>query len=325
MPDLFIGETHSDAKDVSDLNLLNIYDYILNWECLDNETRAEVTTIVEGLWNDGEVGDSGYNRSAGGIKGKSDKALAELMLLYAGLGVRDTLSTAHRIIPSNVRDFRGYRDRNTTSLGFLDPRAANGRIKSFFNEYDPSELMPPYHATRVLFNAPKDIWYFGGSTVEARDRFNRFFSKVSGRLDRWHDKGSIVACFARFEIAIQRLAGSIFQPHVHAVIWHHPDHCMRFLKNAFKRGEIEEIQEPQSSWDDIKGFIRYMMQVESIGSRYRIERDEANLREYNQLARQGLWNYIELQKHTSAEVQKHREFKRAIPKVGKKHSRRKKK
>lgn len=321
MPDLFVGETHSDAREANDLNLLNIYDYMLNWECLDNETRADVVTIVEGLWSNDEEKNSSYNRSAGGIKGKSDKALAELMLLYAGLGVRDTLSTAHRIIPSNVRDLQGYRDSNTTSLGFLDPRAANGRIKSFFNEYDPSKLMPRYHATRVLFNAPKEIWYFGGSTVEARNRFNAYFTKVSARLDRWHKKGSIVACFARFEIAIQRLAGSIFQPHVHAVIWHRPGHRMRFLKNAFKRGEIEEIQNPQSDWNDIKGFIRYMMQVESIGSRYRIERDEANLRVYNQLARQGLWNYVELQKHTSADVQKHREFKRAIPKIRKVSSR----
>lgn len=318
IPSLFEGKTHRDARNWAFLNLLNVNDHLLNWDRLDDSMQSDLTCIIEGDWDEGEWEDGarrGYNRSAGGIKGKSDAALAEQLLLYAGLGIRDMVFNGYKIIPSNVRDRNGHRDRHTTSLGFIDPRAANAKIADFFKRYDPARLMPRFSATRVLFNSPEDLWEVGDRTDLVRDSYNDFFEGVAGRLSKWYDQGSIVACFARFEIGIKSLAASIFHPHVHAVIWHRQDHTRKFLQQSYLRGEIEEIQEPQRYWREIRNFVRYMMQVQPIGPRCRIEWDENHPEEVNQLFRRGLRNYIEVHMHPGAEVHKDREFKRNLPKA----------
>ena len=313
VPCLFDGSIHKGARKITELNLLNIGDYIENWEILDDETRRDVRTIVEGNWNDV---DGDYNRSSGGIKNKSENPLAEQMLLYAGLGIRDMVRTAWKIIPSNVRDQRGYRHPHGTSMGFIDPRAANSSFSEFIGDYAPNRLMPHYSATRVLFKSDPEFWFIGDRTDLGRDSFNLFFDAVSRRMACWHKNKSIKSCIARFEVSVACLAGSIFKPHVHAVIWHKKDHKREFLHNSFNRGEVEEVQDPQSSWEEIRRFIRYMFQVSPFTNRYRIEWDEANREVMNQLSRKCLWKIIELHMHPSAEVQKDREFKRKIPPPG---------
>jgi hypothetical protein len=312
-PCLFNNKIHKGARKVTELNLLNIDDYIANWEVLDDETRSDVRTIVEGNWIN-ETDD--YNRSGGGIKNKSDYPLAEQLLLYAGLGIRDMVRTAWKIIPSNVRDNDGYRNPQGTSLGFIDPRAATKCIREFFDENAPNRLMPHYVCTRVLFKSDPQHWMIGDRTDLGRDRFNHFYNRVAKRLARWHKAGSIKSCLARYEISVSNLAGSIFKPHAHAVIWHTPDHKLRFLNNSFNRGEIEEIQDPQYRWDDIKRYIKYMFQVSPFTNRYRIEWDELNREAMNQLSRKCLWKLIELHIHPGAEVNKDREFKRNLPPHG---------
>jgi len=314
VPCLFYEKDLTGAKKSTDINLLHIPDYLNNWEILDDETRVDVRTIIEGKW---EISDGDYNRSSGGIKKKSDYPLAEQLLLYAGLGIRDMVNTAWKIIPSNVRDQRGYRYPLGTSLGFIDPRAANDAFRDFASNYSPARLMPHYHATRVLFNSPPELWSVGDRTDKARDRFNLFYDGVSRRLDKWHDQGSIKSCLARFEISVVHLSGSIFKPHVHAVIWHKPGHKRRFLQESYQRGEIEEIQEPQTRWRDISRFIRYMFQVSPFTDRYRIEWDRNQSEVMYQLSRKALWKLIELNIHPGADVHKDREFKRNLPPPGK--------
>jgi hypothetical protein len=314
VPCLFYEKDLIGAKKSTDINLLHIPDYLNNWEILDDETRADVRTIIEGKW---EISDGEFNRSSGGIKKKSEYPLPEQLLLFAGLGIRDMVCTAPKIIPSNVRDQRGYRHPHGTSLGFIDPRAANDAYSNFSSKYSLSRLMPHYSATRVLFNSHPDLWSVGDRTDKARDRFNLFYDGVSRRLDKWHDQGSIKSCLARFEISVVHLAGSKFKPHVHAVVWHTPDHNRQFLHNAYERGEIEEIQEPQAKWRDIKGFIRYMFQVSPFSDRYRIEWDKNSGEILYQLSRKALWKLIELHIHPGAQVHKDREFKRNLPPHGK--------
>jgi hypothetical protein len=110
--------------------------------------------------------------------------------------------------------------------------------------------------------------------------------------------------------------GSFFKPHVHAVVWHRPDQSRRFLQYAYQREEIEEVQEPQASWNEIHRFIRYMFQVSPFTNRYRVEWDEEHRDGINQLSRKALWKLIELHIHPGAEVQKDREFKRNLPPHG---------
>ena len=313
VPGLFRGNTHRNAMDRYGLNLLNLDDYLINWNRLPNTMKEELVKIVEGDWDR-------ENSAAWGIKKRMrdphSHPLAEHLLFMAGVELRNMGSTSHRIISSNLMDNRGFRDPSRTDQSWIDPRAATSRIRKWRKHNKPDQLMPSHHAVIVIFNSPDSLHHVGENTLGMRDNYNRFFTKNEKCLLKWVERGRIVSYYCSHEISLSSVWNSTFRPHTHGVVWIEPGSDLKFLESAKRRGVLDYLPKIHQRWEGVSRFIPYTMRVSPLVDVYRREfemLDPDQIVEFNIRAVHCVGKLADLWKNPSAKVNKRRMAMKGIP------------
>jgi hypothetical protein len=313
IPSLFKGNTHKGVKDRYGLNLLNLDDYLNNWNRLHGTMKEELVKIVEANWDR-------ENSATWGIKKRfrdpHSHPFAEHLLFMAGVELRNMGSTYHRIIPSNLIDDNGYRDPSRTDQSWIDPRAAVSRIRKWRKNNKPELLFPKHRAIVIIFNSGEDLHYVGENTLGMRNRYNRFFNKNEKCLLKWVERGRIEAFYTSHEISLSSVWNSTFRPHTHGIIWIKPDTDLKFLKRAKGRGLLDYLPKIHRSWNGIRNFIPYTMRVSPLVDVYRKEfemLDMDQVVEFNKRAVHCVGKLADLWKNPSAYVNKRRIAMKGIP------------
>ena len=87
---------------------------------------------------------------------------------------------------------------------------------------------------------------------------------------------------ASCEIACRSIRDSLYQPHVHAIVWMEADDCADWLDYDLPEGvRLLRPTAPISEWTGIERFVRYLFQANTIGEVYRREWEETGVREFN--------------------------------------------
>ena len=303
VPGIFKGEPAQLSRDHYELNLLNIEDYLSNWERLSQPMKQELTLIITADWdNENTASDGVKNPRRYTTPYNPREKLAKHLLLLCGLQLRNLGYPYCQVVSSNILRPDGFRNPNRTDQRWIDPRGAVSCIRRFFDKYNPQALMHENAAMILLFDADESFRHVGEQTFEKAEFYKMFFSKNEEVLIRWMRKGFIRAYFISHEISVHSIKESTFRPHSHVVIWFNPNSDLEFLNKLKKTStKMSKIDRIYRNWNKLGNYIPYLFKVTRLAETY--EREFADLVDdevvpFNIKASQALGKLLELGKNT---------------------------
>jgi len=303
VPGIFKGEPAQFSRDHYGLNLLNIEDYLSNWDRLSQPMKQELTLIITADWdNENTASDGVKNPRRYTTPYNPREKLAKHLLLLCGLQLRNLGYPYCQVVSSNILQPDGFRNPNRTDQRWIDPRGAVSRIRRFFDKYNPGALMHENAAMILLFDAGEQFRHVGDLTLVKAEFYQMFFSKNEEILIRWMRKGFIRAYFISHEISVHSIKESTFRPHSHVVIWFNPNSDLEFLNRLKKSStRMSRIDRIYRNWNELSNYIPYLFKVTRFAETY--EREFADLVDdevvqFNVNASQALGKLLELGKNT---------------------------
>ena len=303
VPGIFKGEPAQFSRDHYELNLLNIEDYLSNWERLSQPMKQELTLIITADWdNENTASDGVKNPRRYTTPYNPREKLAKHLLLLCGLQLRNLGYPYCQVVSSNILRPDGFRNPNRTDQRWIDPRGAVSCIRRFFDKYNPQALMHENAAMILLFDADESFRHVGEQTFEKAEFYKMFFSKNEDVLIRWMRKGFIRAYFISHEISVHSIKESTFRPHSHVVIWFNPNSDLEFLNRLKKTStKMSKIDRIYRNWNKLGNYIPYLFKVTRLAETY--EREFADLVDdevvpFNIKASHALGKLLELGKNT---------------------------
>ena len=303
VPGIFKGEPAQLSRDHYELNLLNIEDYLSNWERLSQPMKQELTLIITADWdNENTASDGVKNPRRYTTPYNPREKLAKHLLLLCGLQLRNLGYPYCQVVSSNILRPDGFRNPNRTDQRWIDPRGAVSCIRRFFDKYNPQALMHENAAMILLFDAGESFRHVGEQTFEKAEFYKMFFSKNEEVLIRWMRKGFIRAYFISHEISVHSIKESTFRPHSHVVIWFNPNSDLEFINRLKKTStKMSKIDRIYRNWNKLGNYIPYLFKVTRLAETY--EREFADLVDdevvpFNIKASHALGKLLELGKNT---------------------------
>lgn len=277
---MFTDRVHEGARDLYDLDWLNINDITENIGLLDREPAkaAAVRAVLAGNF------DGHY--AADGMK---ERALlpAHLLLLVLGRVVDRLPRYGTRVVTCCLRDAEGRYSPDNVNLRFLNPRCALRDHRRFLRRHNPAALFDEgFEARILLLHAPPEIQHIGDAAANNADtrrrEFRTFFNTATDHLNALVKRGRLRAYFASCEVSCQSIWDSMFFPHVHAVVWMPANTDPEWLLAGLPEGVT--LARPGGVHREFRGverFISYLYRVNSLTGAYSRERDDHDLREFN--------------------------------------------
>ena len=286
-PEIFKDEITRKAKSISEIELLNLNDYLAHWGVLDRSTRHLLAEFVNSDWSRTDWQDKGLKTKEGNV------TLAQALLLLIGLGIENVMpNSGDRLILSNLRTKAGKFRKGGQKQRSKDPKAAIMAYQKFMATFAPADLFPANKAYVVLFESPDELKAVGLNCHldDRRVAIGQFFNAVRDFLRICKERGCITAYLAGHEISSSSITPLQVNPHSHAVIWLPHYHDTAFLDAAREAGiPLKYKPTPIVDYSTLERFIPYIMQAHSLVMRYNVERPEGNLREFNLAAREALY------------------------------------
>jgi hypothetical protein len=279
--EMFRGEVHHGARSLYDLNWTNPNDIVANWRLLDGEPEKQhtVKAILESSWSG--------NRFKGGLKHQCP-LIDHLAVMTMGRGVDRMGRYGTRLVTTCLKDRdTGYYSPDKVNVRSINPPQAVREADQFLRRHHVHKLFGSFVARILLFEPSEDsIRYVGQSSSnyagKRREEYKEFFHSVTGHLNRMVKGRKIWSYMASCEIACRSIKDSLYQPHVHAIVWMEGEDCPDWLDYELPEGvRLKRPTAPISEWTGIERFVRYMFQANSIGEAYRREWDEVGRREFN--------------------------------------------
>jgi hypothetical protein len=279
--DLFRGEVHYGAESIYDLNWTNGNDIVANWRLLDAEPdkqhalRAVLESSLSG------------NRFRRGLKHECP-LIDHLMVMTLGRGVDRMGRYGTRLVTSCLKNrTTGHYSPDKVNVRSINPPQAMRQADEFLKHHHLPKLFDRFVARILLFEPADDsVRYVGQSSSNnaemRREQYKMFFSSVTGHLNRLVKRHRVWSYMVSCEIACRSIKESLYQPHVHAVVWMDPDDCVDWLE--YELPADTRLRRPSgmiSKWTGIERFVRYLFQTNSIGEVYRREWGEIGIKEFN--------------------------------------------
>ncbi len=278
---LLEGNVHHEARSIYDCNWTNPNDIVANWRLLDAEPdkqhalRAVLESSLSG------------NRFRRGLKHECP-LIDHLMVMTLGRGVDRMGRYGTRLVTSCLKNrTTGHYSPDKVNVRSINPPQAMRQADEFLKHHHLHKLFDRFVARILLFEPADDSVRFVGQSSSnnaemRREQYKMFFSSVTGHLNRLVKRHRVWSYMASCEIACRSIKESLYQPHVHAVVWMDPDDCVDWLE--YELPADTRLRRPTgmiSKWTGIEKFVRYMFQANSIGEVYRREWEEAGIREFN--------------------------------------------
>ncbi len=279
---LFTGPVHANATSIYELNWLSVSDLLANWHMLDADAEKQhaVCKILKSSWD--------YNQYQRGLKHECP-LIIHLMLMVMGNGIERVRRYGTRVIYSCLKNpADGYYSPDKVNTRLLNPPYAVRQAKEFERKHNVEKLFGLMPARLLLFEpSPEDLRYVGDSAdtnADARrDQYEQFFDSVHAHLNRLTRNHRIFSYFSSCEISCMSIRDSLYRPHVHAVVWMEADTCTDHLFVDLPQ-EVRLLPPGGllTRYSDVKQFLGYIFQVNSIAQVYQNEFREEDIIKFNQ-------------------------------------------
>lgn len=278
---LFAGRVHHNAGSVYDLNWLNILDVRANWHLFDADPEKQhaLRAIVKSAWSG--------NTHQRGLKHECP-LVDHCLLMALANGVNLLPRYGYRLIYSCLKDPEtGNYSPDKVNLRVLNPHSAVSEADDFLRHHSLEGLFKTLPARILLFDPTDPELDRVGASADCnadvrRRQFKAFFDSVTSHLDDLIKRHTIFNYFASCEISCKSIRGSLFHPHLHAVVWMEPGTSVEWLEHNLPEGV--RLLRPGgllTSYQSVVDFVRYLFQVNSIAEAYKREWSEDGIREFN--------------------------------------------
>jgi hypothetical protein len=189
----------------------------------------------------------------------------------------------HKIVRGNIRR-NGKYPKGKSSRRLIDPRAAKSFISNWMKGKDLSSLFIKGKAKSLVIPYPEGLVTVGDDSLLVREETNAFFKRVHSLLVDWvKDRANPTRAFIQScEISCRSIRESLFNPHVHCLLWIKKDYDFSILDLARSEGlEVLEKGDEITTVAKARSVLSYISKSTSLVEPYRREFKEDDISIFN--------------------------------------------